>query len=67
MSTSCLLSTSTLTAQGAEAKIYKSTLHGVPILLKHRFPKKYRHPVLDGSLTKARIAGEARALMRCLK
>jgi TP53 regulating kinase and related kinases len=39
----------------------------VPILLKHRFPKQYRHPTLDGSLTRARLAGEARALLRCLR
>ena len=39
----------------------------MPILLKERFKKKYRHPTLDASLTKQRIAGEARALMRCLR
>ncbi|KAJ7627691.1 hypothetical protein DFH06DRAFT_1007012, partial [Mycena polygramma] len=37
------------------------------ILLKHRFRKGYRHPTLDGSLTRARVAGEARALLRCLR
>ncbi|KAH7908811.1 hypothetical protein BJ138DRAFT_1090573 [Hygrophoropsis aurantiaca] len=37
------------------------------VLLKYRFQKQYRHPSLDGSLTRARIAGEARALMRCLR
>ncbi|KAG2002354.1 other/Bud32 protein kinase [Coprinopsis cinerea AmutBmut pab1-1] len=38
-----------------------------PILLKHRFKKKYRHDVLDVSLTKQRVAGEARALLKCLR
>ncbi|KAI5994019.1 hypothetical protein EDD15DRAFT_2436912 [Pisolithus albus] len=39
----------------------------VPVLLKYRFNKRYRHPSLDASLTRQRIAGEARALMRCLR
>jgi TP53 regulating kinase-like protein len=38
-----------------------------PLLLKHRFPKKYRHPTLDANLTKSRIQAEARALARCCK
>ncbi|PCH38314.1 hypothetical protein WOLCODRAFT_66326, partial [Wolfiporia cocos MD-104 SS10] len=36
-------------------------------LLKYRFHKQYRHPSLDASLTKARVAGEARALIKCLR
>ncbi|ETW76474.1 hypothetical protein HETIRDRAFT_328859, partial [Heterobasidion irregulare TC 32-1] len=36
-------------------------------LLKHRFHKQYRHPTLDGSLTRARVAGEARALLKCMR
>ncbi|KAF8151987.1 hypothetical protein K438DRAFT_381715 [Mycena galopus ATCC 62051] len=66
-----LISTSKLTAQGAEAKLYKAKLTSDPsepeILLKHRFRKGYRHPTLDGSLTRARVAGEARALLKCLR
>ncbi|KAG0701449.1 kinase-like domain-containing protein [Suillus ampliporus] len=38
-----------------------------PVLLKYRFHKHYRHPTLDASLTRQRIAGEARALMRCMR
>ncbi|KAI6145659.1 kinase-like domain-containing protein [Pisolithus tinctorius] len=38
-----------------------------PVLLKYRFNKRYRHPSLDASLTRQRVAGEARALMRCLR
>lgn len=38
-----------------------------PVLLKYRFPKTYRHPTLSTSLTAARTAGEARALLRCAR
>jgi TP53 regulating kinase-like protein len=38
-----------------------------PVLLKYRFHKHYRHPSLDASLTRQRIAGEARALTRCMR
>jgi len=38
-----------------------------PILLKHRFSKKYRHASLDSSLTRTRIGAEVRAITRCLK
>ena len=38
-----------------------------PLLLKHRFPKQYRHPILDANLTKSRIQAEARALARCAR
>ncbi|KAI9461508.1 kinase-like domain-containing protein [Russula earlei] len=67
--TIALLRSSTLISQGAEAKVYRASLHagGAPVLLKHRFSKRYRHATLDGSLTRARIAGEARALLRCLR
>lgn len=37
------------------------------ILVKYRFPKGYRHKTLDVTLTKARVASEARALIRCLR
>lgn len=50
-------------------KVYRTSLHpgGAPLLLKHRFSKRYRHSTLDASLTRARITGEARALLRCLR
>lgn len=55
-------------------KVYKAYIHTsfdsdakVPVLLKHRFKKQYRHPSLDANLTRARVAGEARALLRCLR
>ena len=34
-------------------------------ICKERFPKKYRHPQLDISLTKNRTKAEARCLIRC--
>ncbi|GFZ50708.1 Atypical serine/threonine protein kinase BUD32 [Saitozyma sp. JCM 24511] len=34
------------------------------LILKHRFPKTYRHPHLDLSLTRTRLSFEARALAR---
>ncbi|BGP12168.1 hypothetical protein JCM10213_004734 [Rhodosporidiobolus nylandii] len=80
-----------LIKQGAEAKVYRTTLYPTPtlttsssavelspasssappppaqILLKHRFPKAYRHPHLDTLLTRQRLQSEARALVRCQK
>jgi len=52
-----------------EQKVYRTSLHPgfAPVLLKHRFSKRYRHSTLDASLTRARVAGEARALLRCLR
>lgn len=50
-------------------RIYITTLNpsDPPVLLKYRFPKKYRHSSLDASLTKSRVGAEARALVRCLR
>ncbi|KAF9005005.1 hypothetical protein BDQ17DRAFT_1399297 [Cyathus striatus] len=64
-----LLSSSQAVSQGAEAKIYKGHIspNAPPLLLKHRFKKQYRHATLDSSLTRSRVAGEARALLRCLR
>lgn len=64
-----LLASSILISQGAEAKVFKGNLtpDGPPVLLKYRFHKQYRHPNLDASLTRARVAGEARALLKCLR
>ncbi|KAG8844774.1 serine/threonine-protein kinase bud32 [Tulasnella sp. 330] len=64
-----LLEDARLVQQGAEARVYKATLNTAsrPIIIKHRFQKMYRHPSLDVSLTKSRVAMEARALIRCLR
>jgi hypothetical protein len=50
-------------------KVYKAKLtsSAPPILIKHRFQKQYRHPSMDASLTRSRVAGEARALLKCLR
>jgi len=42
-----------------------SSSQSVQVIVKERFPKKYRHPALDVSLTKSRTKGEARSLIRC--
>lgn len=39
----------------------------IPVLIKHRFPKTYRHAHLDVLLTRQRLSAEARALVRCGK
>ena len=40
---------------------------GPSVILKHRFPKTYRHPTLDTTLTRNRLLFEARALSRCTR
>ncbi|GAA6063659.1 hypothetical protein JCM10212_004926 [Sporobolomyces blumeae] len=57
-----------LIKQGAEAKVYRTTwFPDSTILVKHRFPKRYRHPTLDLELTRQRLTSEARSLVRCIK
>lgn len=51
--------------QGAEAKLYKGIYLDKPTIVKERFKKNYRHPVLDAAITTERIKNEARALVRC--
>lgn len=53
--------------QGAEAKIYSSTLISKPVIVKERFKKTYRHPVLDEKLTHRRTSQEVRSMARCRK
>jgi TP53 regulating kinase-like protein len=38
-----------------------------PVILKHRFSKTYRHPTLNSTLTRTRLAFEARSLTRAQK
>ena len=48
--------------------LYSSTSQpDIPVLVKYRFPKAYRHKTLDATLTKSRISHEAKCLARCLK
>ncbi len=54
--------------RGADASSStQSTYQPSPLLIKHRFAKQYRHPVLDAQLTRARVSAEARALTRCAR
>lgn len=56
-----------LLSQGAEARVYTSVFNGQPCIVKERFKKEYRHPVLDEKLTKERLVLEARNLVRARK
>ena len=51
-------------ARGAEAKLYDSTLLGMPILIKERTRKDYRAEGLDEQLRKSRTRNEARIMLR---
>ncbi|KAJ2769758.1 TP53 regulating kinase, partial [Coemansia nantahalensis] len=51
--------------QGAEARVFKTTVDGRPAIAKQRFSKQYRHPELDRKLTRGRLNQEARSLRRC--
>lgn len=48
--------------QGAESKLYFGNHSGNPCVIKHRFPKGYRHPILDKKLTKERTKRERRMI-----
>ncbi|KAJ7332004.1 hypothetical protein JRQ81_014184 [Phrynocephalus forsythii] len=54
-----------LVQQGAEARVYRGLFLGRPAVIKHRFPKRYRHPALEERLSRRRTAQEARSLLRC--
>ncbi|KAI8922790.1 kinase-like domain-containing protein [Entophlyctis helioformis] len=54
----------TLIKQGAEARVFKTDFGGRPAIVKQRFKKAYRHPVLDEKLTARRVVQEARCLHR---
>ncbi|KAJ2784163.1 serine/threonine-protein kinase bud32 [Coemansia javaensis] len=54
-----------LLRQGAEARVYKTTVDGRAAVAKQRFSKGYRHPELDRKLTRGRLNQEARSLRRC--
>lgn len=56
-----------LLQQGAEARLYRSTFCGKPVIIKERFAKGYRHPSLDKILTHRRTNQEVRSLLRCRK
>lgn len=47
---------------GAEARILSASWRGREVVVKHRVPKRYRHPEIDTSLRQTRTRGEARLL-----
>ncbi|GAA40619.2 testis-expressed sequence 9 protein [Clonorchis sinensis] len=61
----------TLVHQGAEARLYSTTLYTSSsprkCIVKERFVKTYRHPTLDSSLSAQRIRAEVRLLVHCRK
>ncbi|XP_074526890.1 EKC/KEOPS complex subunit TP53RK [Halichoeres trimaculatus] len=59
------LSRAELIKQGAEARVYRAEFLGKPAIVKERFPKRYRHPVLDEKLTHRRTVQEVRSILRC--
>lgn len=56
-----------LIKQGAEARVYRVRFLGKSAIVKERFPKRYRHHVLDEKLTRRRTAQEVRSILRCRK
>ncbi|XP_003787723.1 TP53-regulating kinase [Otolemur garnettii] len=54
-----------LVKQGAEARVFRGRFLGRAAVVKHRFPKGYRHPALEARLSRRRTVQEARALLRC--
>ncbi|XP_059185620.1 EKC/KEOPS complex subunit TP53RK [Centropristis striata] len=65
MAVSEFLSKAELLKQGAEARVYRAEFLGQPTIVKERFPKRYRHPVLDEKLTHRRTVQEVRSILRC--
>ncbi|KAK5871889.1 hypothetical protein PBY51_012629 [Eleginops maclovinus] len=59
------LSKAELLKQGAEARVYRSNFLGRPTIVKERFRKQYRHPLLDEKLTHRRTVQEVRSVLRC--
>lgn len=54
-----------LLKQGAEARVYRAEFLGKPTIVKERFPKRYRHQILDEKLTHRRTVQEVRSILRC--
>ncbi|KXG38503.2 hypothetical protein SORBI_3001G244700 [Sorghum bicolor] len=56
-----------LLKQGAEGRVFASTFVGRKCVIKERFSKKYRHPLLDSKLTLKRLNAEARCITKARK
>ncbi len=50
--------------RGAEAELYKAEFMGLPVVVKRRIRKGYRHPDLDTHLRRGRTRKEARLMRR---
>lgn len=50
--------------QGAEARLWLGRFLGRSAVAKERFPKTYRHPELDRQLTRDRLKGELKSIVR---
>ncbi|KAJ3201714.1 TP53 regulating kinase, partial [Clydaea vesicula] len=57
----------TLINQGAEARIYQTTMLNKKIIIKQRFKKSYRLDILDKKINQRRMLQECRLLMKCKK
>jgi TP53 regulating kinase-like protein len=53
-----------LIKQGAEARVFLSSFVERKCIVKERFSKKYRHPILDSKLTLKRLNAEARCMTK---
>jgi TP53 regulating kinase-like protein len=62
--TASLPADAALIKQGAEARVYRATFLGQQVIIKERFCKTYRHPILDKKLNQRRITQEARCLAK---
>ena len=49
--------------RGAEAELWKSEFLGIPVVIKRRIKKAYRHPELDKKIIEKRMKNEARMLI----
>ncbi|CAI2164183.1 5996_t:CDS:10 [Funneliformis geosporum] len=62
-----MIENATLIKQGAEARIHTAPFLTRTAIVKERFSKAYRHPILDKKLTARRVNQEARCLFKCRK
>ncbi|CAG8534745.1 4930_t:CDS:2 [Ambispora gerdemannii] len=60
-----MIDNAVLIKQGAEARIYIAPFLTRKAIVKERFSKSYRHPILDKKLTARRVTQEARCLHKC--
>jgi len=54
-----------LLKQGAEGRVFASTFVGRKCVIKERFSKKYRHPLLDAKLTLKRLNAVSLSNQHC--